>query len=41
MIRQSLIDRIEVQDDGQIDIYLKLLAEIGLDEKYLCSADRT
>lgn len=38
---KRVIDRIEVKEDGQIDIYLKLLSEIGLDEKYLCSADRT
>lgn len=38
---KKVIDRIEVKEDGQIDIYLKLMTEIGLDEKYLYNSDRT
>ena len=35
---KRVIDRIEVSEDGHIDIYLRLLADIGLDEKYQCNA---
>ncbi len=38
---KRVIDRIEVAEDGHIDIYLRLLADIGLDEKYQCSSIST
>ena len=38
---KRVIDRIVVAEDGHIDIYLRLLADIGLDEKYQCNAPRT
>lgn len=38
---KRIIERIEVSDNGQVDIYLKLLTEIGLDEKYQFSSDCT
>ncbi len=38
---KRVIDRIEVAEDGHINIYLRLLADIGLDEKYQCTAPRT
>ena len=38
---KRVIDRIEVAEDGHINIYLRLLADIGLDEKYQCNAPRT
>ena len=38
---KRVIDRIEVAENGRIDIYLRLLTEIGLDEKYQFSSDRT
>ncbi len=38
---KRVIDRIEVSEDGHIDIYLRLLADIGLDEKYQCSSIST
>ena len=31
---KRVIDRIEVAEDGHIHVYLRLLADIGLDEKY-------
>ena len=40
-ILKRVIDRIEVAEDGHIDIYLRLLADIGLDEKYQCSSIST
>ena len=38
---KRVIDRIEVAEDGHIDIYLRLLADIGLDKKYHFNDDRT
>ncbi len=38
---KRVIDRIEVDNDGNVDIYLKLFTEIGLEETYLFSSDRT
>lgn len=38
---KRVIDRIEVRENGKIDIYLKLLTEIGLSEKYQFNSDRT
>ena len=38
---KRVIDRIEVAGDGHIDIYLRLIADIGLDEKYQCSSIST
>ena len=40
MLKQ-VIDRIEVSPAGQVDIYLKLLTDIGLDKKYHFNDDRT
>ena len=39
MLKQ-VIDRIEVSLTGQVDIYLKLLTDIGLDKKYHFNDDR-
>ena len=38
---KRVIDRIEVGNDGNVDIYLKLFTEIGLDETCLFSSSRT
>ena len=40
MLKQ-VIDRIEVSPAGQVDIYLKLLTDIGLDKKYHFNDNRT
>lgn len=40
MLKQ-VIDRIEVSPAGQVDIYLKLLTDMGLDKKYHFNDDRT
>lgn len=40
MLKQ-VIDRIEVSPAGRVDIYLKLLTDIGLDKKYHFINDRT
>lgn len=40
MLKQ-VIDRIEISPTGQVDIYLKLLTDIGLDKKYHFNDDRT
>lgn len=38
---KRLIDRIEVDKDGNVDIYLRLIGELGLDESVLVCTDRT
>lgn len=38
---KSIIDRIEVDNEGNIDIYLRLLDELGLDNNVLVNNDRT
>lgn len=38
---KRVIDRIEVAESGHIDIYLRLLSEIGTDEKFLFNSNRT
>ncbi len=38
---KRVIERIEVAKNGHINIYLRLLADIGLDEKYQCSSIST
>ena len=40
MLKQ-VIDRIEVSPAGQVDIYLRLLTDIGLDKKYHFNDDRS
>ena len=38
---KKLIQRIEVDKDGNVDIYLKLIGDLGLDETVLINTDRT
>lgn len=38
---KKIIDRIEIDKDGNIDIYLKLLSEIGLDKTFLICDNHT
>jgi hypothetical protein len=38
---KQIIQRIEVDKDGNVDIYLRLLGELGLDETVLISDSRT
>lgn len=38
---KRVIDRIEVAENGHIDIYLRLLTKIGLDKKYQFNSNRT
>ncbi len=38
---RQVIKKIEVSSDGTIDVYLRLLGDIGLDESVLISDDRT
>ncbi|MEG2441785.1 MAG: recombinase family protein, partial [Acetivibrio sp.] len=38
---KRIIDKIVVDEHGKIDVYLKLLSDIGLDQSVLVSTDRT
>ena len=38
---KQIIQKIEVDKDGKIDIYLRLMGDLGLDENVLISDDRT
>ena len=38
---KQIIEKIEVDKDGNVDIYLRLLGEIGLDESVLLKEDMT
>ena len=38
---KCLIQKIEVDKDGNVDIYLRLLGDLGLDETILISNDHT
>ena len=38
---KRLIQKIEVDKDGNVDIYLRLLGDLGLDETILISSDHT
>ena len=38
---KKIIQRIEVDKDGNVDIYLKLIGDLGLDETFLIHNDRT
>ena len=38
---KAIIDRIEVDGEGTIDIYFKLLSDLGLDETVLFCDNRT
>ena len=37
---KKIIQRIEVDKDGNVDIYLKLIGDLGLDETVLINTDR-
>ena len=38
---KRIIQKIEVDKDGNVDIYLRLLGDLGLDETVLISNDET
>jgi hypothetical protein len=38
---KKILDKIVVDEHGNVDIYLKLLSDIGLDETYLIADNRT
>lgn len=38
---KRIIQKIEVDKDGNVDIYLRLLGDLGLDETVLVSNDHT
>ena len=38
---KKIVQKIEVDKDGNVDIYLKLFGELGLDESVLFINDRT
>lgn len=38
---RKIIQKIEVDKDGNVDIYLKLFGELGLNDSVLLNSDRT
>ena len=38
---KRLVQKIEVDKDGNVDIYLRFLGDLGLDESILIEADKT
>lgn len=38
---KQIIQKIEVDKDGNADIYLRLLGDLGLDETFLINDNRT